>query len=193
MVGTTVEFLLSFIPSASQTDRVKVLEVLLPVLKEQEKPLQERSKVQRKEFLSSGYHLSSKNYEGEDVLRNAFRIRLADYSAGVSLKETLLVPEGWYVVEKALSFLRQEDLYLKLGGLVLVKTGELYRINYGSYFIDLPEEERVKIANAIDRGLYYRNDKMGVLVKEDGSVYLFTHLDRVPVREPLKLLVFLRG
>lgn len=192
-MSATLEFLLSFLPSASQTDRVKVLEVLLPVLKEQEKPFLRRTKVQRKEFLSSGYHFSCKNYEGKDVLRNAFRIRFADYGAGVSLKETLLVPEGWFLVEKTLDFLRKEDLYLKVGGLVLVKTGDLYRINYGAHFIDLPEDERVKIANAVDRGLYYKNDELGVLVKEDGSVYLFTNFDRVFVKEPLKLLIFLRS
>jgi len=193
-MGETLNFLLSFIPTASQTDRVKILEVLLPVLKEQEKPMQERESIAKKEILKTGYHFSSKNYEGKDILKNAVRIRLADYSAGVSLKETILVPEGWFVVEKTLSFLRKEDLYLKVGGLVLTKVGDLFRINYGPYYIDVPEEERLKIAIAIDKGLYYKNEELGVWVTENGNVYFFMGKgDRVRVKEPLKLWIFLRA
>ena len=193
MVGTTAELLFSFLPEVSQNDRVKVLDVLVPVLKEQEKMPEKRTKVSRKVLLDTGYHFGSKNHEGNDILKNAIRIRLADYAAGVSLKETIPVPEGWLIVHNTLKLMETEDLYIKTGGLILIKAGDLFRINYGHYYVDLPYEERVKIAEAIDRKLYYRNDDLGVLVRDDGNVFMFTNLgDRVHVKEPYKLMLFLR-
>ena len=148
----------------------------------------------RKTLLDRGYHFGSKNFEGSDVLKNAVRIRLADYAAGVSLKETIPVPEGWFIVETVLRSLDKEDLHIRTGGLVLMKTGDLLRISYGHLYIDIPPEEAVKIALAIDRKLYYRNDDLGVLVRDDGNVFLFTNLgDRVHVKEPHRLMIFLRA
>lgn len=52
----------------------------------------------------------------------------------------------------------------------------------------------MKIANAIDRGLYYKNDELGILVRSDGNVYVFIGKeDRVYVKEPYKLMIFLRA
>ncbi|HHJ63316.1 MAG TPA: hypothetical protein ENJ61_00250 [Aquifex aeolicus] len=170
-----------------------MLDVLVPVLKEQEKDTEKREKISKKAFLDRGYHFGSKNFEGSDILRNAVRIRLADYAAGVSLKETAPVPEGWFIVETVMKSLGKEELYIRIGGLVLMKVGDLCRITYGYYYVDIPPEERVKISSAIDRRLYYRNDELGVLVRNDGSVFLFTNLgDRVHVKEPYRLMIFLR-
>ncbi len=193
MLGTTSELIFSILPELSTNDRVKMLDVLIPVLKEQEKEAGKREKVSRKVFLDRGYHFGAKNFEGSDVLRNAIRMRLADYAAGVSLKETAPVPEGWFIAESLMKSLRKEDLYIKTGGLVLIRTEDLYRITYGYYYVDIPPEERIKIVSAIDRRLYYRNDELGVLVRDDGTVFLFTNLgDRVHVKEPHKLMLFLR-
>ena len=194
MTGTVGEILLSFLPELSTNDRIKVLDVLVPVLKEQEKDMENRERVSRKTLLTKGYHFGSKNYEGGDILRNAVRMRLADYSAGVSIKETLPVPEGWFIVESILSSLKKEDLHIKTGGLVLTKVDDLCRVNYGVHYVDIPSEERIKIATAIDRRLFYKNDELGILVRDDGNVFMFTNLngDRVHVKEPYKLMVFLR-
>ena len=195
MTGTVVEVLLSGLSELSVNDRVRVLDVLVPVLKEQEKGMESREKVSRKTFLSTGYHFGSTNYEGVDILKNAVRMRLADYDAGVSIKETLPVPEGWLIVENMLRSLKKEDLHLKTGGLILTKVEDLCRINYGVHYVDIPEEERIKIATAIDRGLYYKNEELGILVRDDGRVFVFTNLDgdRVYVKEPYKLMIFLRA
>ena len=72
----------------------------------------------------------------------------------------------------------------------MIKDGGLYRIACGQYYIDIPEEERIKTAIAIEKRLYYKNESL--LVRSDGSVFLFLGEDRIPVREPHKLLIFLR-
>ena len=193
MLGTTAELLFSLLAEVSLNDKIKILDVLVPVLKEQEKKFEEREKIKKKALLDKGYHFGSKNYEGADILKNAVRMRLADYTAGVSLKETVQVPEGWLIVNKILNTLKGEDLYIKTGGLVLIKAGNVFRINYGHYYVDLPYEERIKIVEAIDRKLYYKNDDLGILVRDDGHIFLFTNLeDRVRVKEPYKLMLFLR-
>ena len=194
MVGTVSEFILSSLAELSAADKFKLLATLVPVLKEQEKEMEKRRKVAEKIFLEKGYHFGSKNYEGSDILRNAVRVRLADWTAGVSIKETIPVPEGWFVVEKVLRDLKDAELYEKSGGLILLKTEDLFRLSYGTFYVDIPFEERVKIANAIDRGLYYKNDELGILVRSDGNVYVFIGKeDRVYVKEPYKLMIFLRA
>ena len=193
MVGTVSEFILSSLAELSAADKFKLLATLVPVLKEQEKEMEKRRKVAEKIFLEKGYHFGSKNYEGSDILRNAVRVRLADWTAGVSIKETIPVPEGWFVVEKVLRDLKDAELCEKSGGLILLKTEDLFRLSYGTFYVDIPFEERVKIANAIDRGLYYKNDELGILVRSDGNVYVFIGKeDRVYVKEPYKLMIFLR-
>jgi len=194
MVGTVSEFILSSLAELSAADKFKLLATLVPVLKEQEKEMEKRRKVAEKIFLEKGYHFGSKNYEGSDILRNAVRVRLADWTAGVSIKETIPVPEGWFVVEKVLRDLKDAELCEKSGGLILLKTEDLFRLSYGTFYVDIPFEERVKIANAIDRGLYYKNDELGILVRSDGNVYVFIGKeDRVYVKEPYKLMIFLRA
>lgn len=194
MVGTVSEFILSSLAELSAADKFKLLAALVPVLKEQEKEMEKRRKVAEKIFLEKGYHFGSKNYEGSDILRNAVRVRLADWTAGVSIKETIPVPEGWFVVEKVLRDLKDAELCEKSGGLILLKTEDLFRLSYGTFYVDIPFEERVKIANAIDRGLYYKNDELGILVRSDGNVYVFIGKeDRVYVKEPYKLMIFLRA
>lgn len=194
MVGTVSEFILSSLAELSAADKFKLLATLVPVLKEQEKEMEKRRKVAEKIFLEKGYHFGSKNYEGSDILRNAVRVRLADWTAGVSIKETIPAPEGWFVVEKVLRDLKDAELCEKSGGLILLKTEDLFRLSYGTFYVDIPFEERVKIANAIDRGLYYKNDELGILVRSDGNVYVFIGKeDRVYVKEPYKLMIFLRA
>ena len=194
MTGTIGETILSFLPELSVGDKVKLLDVLFPVLKEQEKDVGSRERVSRKTFLVAGYHFGVKNHEGADILKNAIRMRLADYEAGVSIKETLLVPEGWFIAETILSSLKEEDVHMKVGGIVLTKVEDLCRVSYGVHYVDIPKEEGIKIAVAIDKKLYYKNEELGVLVRDDGSVFLFTNLeDRVRVREPHKLLIFLKA
>jgi len=195
MLGTIPETIFSFLSELSTGDRIRILDVLIPVLKEQEKEAEKRNRISRKVLLDRGYHFGSKNYEGSDIFRNAVRLRLADYAAGVSVKETILVPEGWYLVEEIIESLRRGDLHIRAGGLILTKVEDLCRISYGIYYVDVPSEERMKMAIAIDRKLYYRNDELGILVRDDGSVYLFTNLDggRVYVKEPHRLYIFLRA
>lgn len=193
MSSTVCETILSVLSQLSSSDRIRILDVLVPVLKEQEKEEEKRERVSRKTLLDRGYHFGAKNYEGNDVLRNAIRLRLADYEAGVSLKETVQVPEGWFIAGEIFSGLRKEDIYMKTGGVILTKTEDLCRISYGVYYIDVPYEERVKIMEAIDRKLYYRNEELEILVRSDGKVYLFTNHDRVYVKEPHRLYIFLRA
>ena len=194
IVGSTTETLLEVLSDASVGDNIRVLDTLVPVLKEQEKDPSQRQKIARKHVLAKGFHFGSKNYVGEDILRNAIMTRLADYTIKASIVETMPVAEGWFVANEVFKRLRKKDVQIKTGGLVMVRSEDLYRIYYGAYYVDLPYQERVKMYEAIDRRIYYKNDEYGVLVTTGGNVFLFTNLnnDRVRVKEPHRLLIFLR-
>lgn len=187
------EIILPVLPDLATGDALRMLYVLTPVLKEQERVLEERQKVQENTLLHNGYHFGAKNFEGEDILKNAIRVRLADYSAGVSIKLTIPVVEGWFIVEYVLNHLRKEDLYIKTGSVILTKVEDICRISYGTHIIDLPPDERIKIATAIDKKLYYRNDELGILVRSDGNVYLLIDGERIYIKEPWKLWLFMRA
>ncbi len=194
MTGAVSEFFLSLSEELKVTDKVKALEVLIPVLKEQEKEYEKREKRKMKVLLTRGYHFGAKNFEGNDILKNAIRVIHADYEAGVSVKETIPVPEGWFIAETLFSSLRKdEEVCIKSGGVIMLKAGNLFRVSCGSLYFDIPREERIKMAHAIDRGLYYRNDDLGVLIRSDGNVYLFVNGEnRVYLKEPYKFFIFLR-
>ena len=193
MSSAVNEIILPVLPDLDTGDALRMLYVLLPVLKEQEKALEERQKVQENTLLHNGHHFGAKNFEGKDILKNAIRIRLADYSAGVSIKLTIPVVEGWFIVEYLLECLKKEnDLYIKTGSIILTRVEDICRISYGTHILDVPPDERIKIATAIDKKLYYRNDELGILVRSDGNVYLLIKGERIYVKEPLKLWLFMR-
>jgi len=170
-------------------DMMRVARVMLPVLKEQEKPFEQRGKVAMKDYISTGEIFSSKNWEGEDIFRNGIRLRFADYSAGVSIKDTILVSEGWAFLDFISQKLVKEDFYFRTGGIILIKSEDLFRVSYGERWIDFDPYRRLAVANAIDRGLFYRDED--ILVKDNGSVYLIFDGDRFVVKEPLLLAFFL--
>jgi len=174
-------------------DKFEVACTLLPVLLEQSKPMEKRAKVKLKKLLSTNHEFGVKNFEGDDILRNAIKLRLADYMAGVSIKEVVLVCEGWMLFELVLRDISGKEFFVRLDGLILYNLVDYVRAFYGTSYVDIDKREVLEMFYALDKGLYYRNEEAGILIRDDGSVFFFvTDEDRCYVKDRVRLYSFLR-
>jgi len=191
MESLLLSHILEKLSELSPVDMMKVARVMIPVLEEQQKKMEERTKVARKEYLSTGEMFASKNWEGKDILVNAVRVRFSDYDAGVSIKDVILASDGWALLEIILRLLSKEDFYFRHKSLVLIKSEDLFRVAMGEKWIDFYEpKRRYAVASAIEKKLFYKDSE--VLVKNNGAVYLIFGEDRYVVPEPSILGFFLR-
>ena len=169
-------------------DAYRTAQVLGKVLYEQVKPLDQRVQVSDKTYLGVGYEVACKNFEGEDILRNAIKVRVADWEgSGVSIKEIVPVAEGFYVLSSLLRKVGNIDLTDKIGGLTLIKQNGEFYVAYGSKVLTFDDEDRLKLAFAIDKGIYVKGE--GYLVRDGGKTEILGTL----VADPVKLSIFLRA